>query len=877
VDRGTKVGPYEILERLGAGGMGEVYKGRDTRLGRFVAIKMLRPELASDDERTQWFIREAKAASALNHPNIITVYDVTSESGRDFLVMEYVQGKSLDALIRRTRMRLSEVLRIAIQVADGLRAAHDVGIIHRDLKPSNIMVSDTGDVKILDFGLAKLTLRAKPTESDETLPLDALSLHNMVLGTPAYMSPEQATGGPVDARTDIFSFGAVLYEMATGRRAFSGTSTAATVAAVLGSSPPAPIELVPGIPVEFDRIVMRCLRRDPARRHQHMTDVKVLLEDLKEECESEKLPAGRPSKIRPRWPFVAVTALIVVAIAVGGGLWVTNTRARSQQRVVPLTTSAGFESCPSFSPDGTQVVFVWNGEKQANWNIYVKMIGSTTALQLTTDAVPDGCPAWSHDGRQIAYVKQRERTAIYLISPLGGPEQKVVDFEAAMFSAPAWSPNGKFIVAVKSSRGSPKAETDSGALFVIPLQGGEPRSFLIPDSGRNYRFPTFNPAGRSLAFASCREIGLGCEIFLVALNADFLPQGSPRQISSVAADIAGVAWTADGRSLVYSAGTSINDYYLWRLDMVTMQPSRLEEASAGAMFPSVAQGSGRLAFVRQSNDQDVWQLAVGGKSEPFLASSMLDLNAQFSPDGRRIAFASGRSIDRVAIWLCDGDGANPIQLTRGPGTYDGSPRWSPDGHWIAFDSVGSDGQRRVYLVEPAGGNPRKLASDFRWTNKVPSWSRDGKWVYFTSDRTGRWEIWRIPVQGGMAEQITTNGGYVALESADGKSLYYTKTGSYGGEPLYVRRFSGTEETQVLEHVAGRAFDLLADGIYYAASSGPRTAEIRVHEFRTGRNRIVSAIEGLPGLGLSVSPDGSRVLFTKFVSAGTDLMLLEDFR
>jgi Tol biopolymer transport system component len=273
---------------------------------------------------------------------------------------------------------------------------------------------------------------------------------------------------------------------------------------------------------------------------------------------------------------------------------------------------------------------------------------------------------------------------------------------------------------------------------------------------------------------------------VVTLNTDFLPQGSPRRIGRVAADIAGLAWAPDGRSLVYSAGTSVNDWFLWRIGIAGGEAKRLEIASEAAMYPTIALENNRLAFSRLSNDQDVWRVDAGRKPEPFLVSTMLDSNPQFAPDGRRIAFASGRSVDRVSIWLSDVNGANLVQLTRGPGKYDGSPRWSPDGQWIAFDALQEDGQRTVKVVESTGGAVRDLMSSFPWSNKVPNWSRDGKWVYFTSDRTGRWEIWRASAQGGAVEQITNNGGSLAVESPDGKALYYTKTGSYSGQPLYTR-------------------------------------------------------------------------------------------
>jgi Tol biopolymer transport system component/tRNA A-37 threonylcarbamoyl transferase component Bud32 len=878
--KGTRLGPYQILAPLGAGGMGEVYKALDTRLNRFVAIKILRPERVSDRGGKQRFIQEAKAASALNHPNIITLYDISVDNGRDYLVMEYVPGKTLDALIRRTGMPFDEILKIAIPLADGLSAAHGAGIIHRDLKPSNIMVAETGMVKILDFGLAKLVVRGGVTEEDETLTLSLKAEPGTVLGTAAYMSPEQAKGEPVDARSDIFSFGAVLYHLATGRRAFSGKSIAGTMTAVINQEPREMSKSAPAQPHEFERIVMRCLRKDAARRQQHMSDVKVLLEELKVESESGKLQAALTSKIlRPRWPWVAIAALVLTTAA-SLGLWLAHSREEQPPRVVPLTTLAGTENFPSFSPDGNHVVFTWSGEKQNNRDLYVKMIGSTTALRLTTDAAPHLFPAWSPDGRQIAFLKGGERPGIYLISPLGGPEQKIADFdgvgeESLSASAPAWSPDGRFLVVAKL-RHQPKSNPDEGALFLVPVQGGEPRPLLVPESGRSYGSPAIAPDGHSLAFASCGDTGPTCALSLASFNPDLVPQGRPRKIRDVPAQIAGVAWTADGRSIIYSAGTSMNDYFLWRVDLAGTEPKRLDIASQGSIFPAVALKGNRLAFSRFLSDQDIWRLEAGGRPEPFLVSSMVESNAQFSPDGRHIAFASGRSVDRVAIWLCDANGASLAQLTRGPGTYDGSPRWSPDGRWIAFDALGNDGRRSIRVVDSSGGQPRQLTSG-PLSSRLPSWSRDGRWIYFSSDRTGRSEIWRMPAQGGAAEQITQDGGYVALESVDGKTLYYTKSGSYSGVPLYARPLDANEERQVLDQVAGRGFVVLEDGIYYLSYTGLRTAEIRFQELATGRSRAVGPIPAPVGLGLSVSPDRKTFLFAEWAAAEFDLMLIENFR
>ena len=297
---GSRLGPYEILAPLGAGGMGEVYKCRDPRLNRIVAIKVLPAERLGDQERKQRFIQEAQAASALNHPSIIGIYDIASDYGRDYIVMEYVAGKTIDALIPRTGMRLGELLKIAIQVADGVSVAHDAGIVHRDLKPSNIIVSESGMVKILDFGLAKLTERGSGSEDSLTRSLQAKTAEGTVLGTAAYMSPEQAEGKPLDVRSDIFSFGAVLYEMATGQRAFPGDSQASILAGVLTKEPRPARDVSPAVPIELDKIITRCLRKDTERRAQHMGDIKLALQDLKEDSESGKLSAAVPGAVAAR-------------------------------------------------------------------------------------------------------------------------------------------------------------------------------------------------------------------------------------------------------------------------------------------------------------------------------------------------------------------------------------------------------------------------------------------------------------------------------------------------------------------------------------------------------------------------------------------------
>ena len=339
---GRQIGHYQILSRLGEGGMGVVYKARDTLLSRTVALKVLPPELVNDPERKRRFVQEAKAASSLNHPNIVTVYDIVSDEGVDFIVMEYVAGQTLAEILASRRLALDDALKYAVQIASALAAAHGAGVVHRDLKPGNIMVDGQGVVKVVDFGLAKLTARkvlgelsdAQATKTDTALGTE----EGVILGTVAYMSPEQAEGKPVDGRSDIFSFGALLYELVTRRRAFQADSSLAILTAILREDPKPASSVARGIPPELDRIVERCLRKDPERRFQSAADLKVTLEDLRGEIRQRKpsVEAGSPAR---RWFWLAGLA-VILAVA-GLAVWVIRSPkppAQPALRIVPLTS-----------------------------------------------------------------------------------------------------------------------------------------------------------------------------------------------------------------------------------------------------------------------------------------------------------------------------------------------------------------------------------------------------------------------------------------------------------------------------------------------------------------------------------------------------------
>ena len=855
--------------------MGEVYRARDPRLNRDVAIKVLPADRVGDESRRRRFVQEAHAASALNHPHIITIHEIESANGIDFIVMEYVRGKSLDALIPRHGMRVGEVLRIAIAVAEALAAAHTGGIIHRDLKPANVMVGADGSVKVLDFGLAKLSGSEGADEAALTHTADeALSAPGTIAGTVAYMAPEQASGGRVDTRSDIFSFGALLYEMVTGVRAFAGATTLDTLSAVLRAQPKSPTALVSGVPTDLEKVILRCLRKDPERRFQHMSDVKVALQEIKEDSEAGTAAASRPRNRRGLLIAALAGTLILIA---GVAAWMLRPHRDTETtllRIVPLTVLPGREQWPTFSPDGTQMAFEWDGENSDNADIYIKLVSSPEVLRLTSDPAGDRAPSWSPDGRQIAYIRHGPGSVggrIHLVSPLGGSGLKLNDF---LVLAPlAWSLDGRYLAAQQAV--SPQG------IYLIPVHGGEPRPILASNPPGPASAPAFSPDGHRLAYASCAP-KYACHVYVVELDAALAPTSSPRRLSRQVSFIPSIAWTRDGRAVVYSSQSVPLLTYLWRVEVDGKHPpERIEVAGVGATMPATVRSSDRLAFARILADTDVYLFQAGRPSQPVVASTFLDLETRVSPDGRRLAGTSMRSGDTTQIWLAAADGSGAQQLTYGPGSSQGSPWWSPDGRSIAFDSVGDDMHSHIWTIDADGGNPRQRTTDLG-DQMVPSWSHDGRWIYFSADHGTGLDIWRVAATGGRSQQVTRGGsGLFACESADGKALLYQPKNS--DSPLLTMPLAGGPPRQLVACVKNTAFAMGRQGVYYVACDSSPDPALHLIDPETGRDRLLGRLEKFEkrpdflSLGLGLSPDGMSVLYLRHMNDTADLMLIENFR
>ena len=882
---GQTISHYKIVEKLGEGGMGTVYKAEDLKLERFVALKFLAPHLVQDEEGHRRFIREAKAAAALEHANICTVYEIDEADGRTFIAMAFIEGDSLETRIEAGPLKLKDALDIATQTAQGLQAAHEKGVVHRDIKPANLMITGAGSqqlVTIMDFGLAQLAGGSKITKPESRL------------GTVAYMSPEQTEGATVDQRTDIWALGVVLYEMISGQLPFKGHYDKAILYSVMNEDPEPLSALRTGVPKELERIANKALAKNPESRYQRVGEMLVDLRELRKQTElgagdtRRAQPVSKPAS-RKGWYIAAGVAAIAIIIAVSAWLGVfgpSDDAPAEPLQAVPLTSYPGSEFSSSFSPDGNQVAFCWDGENADNLDIYVKTIGSETPLRLTTDPARDFNPAWSADGRTIAFLRgmPRQKAAVLVMPAIGGPERLVAEISeppAFLGASVAWGPDGKeLVVAERSSPGDPFA------LFLLSTESGEKRRLTSPpaksvgDSG-----PAFSPDGRSLAFVRTLA-ALARDIYLLALAEDLTPNGEPKRLTFQNLPSSSPTWTPDGREIVYARGLLVESSSLWRVSVSgSGEPERLPVAGEDVGLPAISRRANRLAYTKRSRDTNIWRLPLRESGSGATAATRLisstrdDYNPQYSPDGKRIAFSSSRT-GTFGIWLSDADGSNAAPLFLKEGAHSGTPRWSPDGRRIAFDS-NPEGQQDIYVISARGGNPIRLTTH-PVDDNVPSWSQDGEWMYFSSLRSGRPQVWKVLVGGGEPIQVTQEGGVSAFESNDGKFVYYTKDWQVKTS-LWKVPVRGGEEVPALESVHARNFSVTRQGIYFVQA--PTTDEpggsflIRFFDFATGRATTIHSLP--PGVGvytgLTVSPDGRSILYTQLDQSQSDLMLVENFR
>jgi Tol biopolymer transport system component len=850
--------------------MGVVYLAEDTTLDRQVALKVLPPELAQDTERRARFTREAKAVAALNHPNIVTVHSVEEEDGVHFITMEFVKGKTLAEILPRQGLALDKFFDIGIPLADALAAAHAHGITHRDLKPANVMVSADGRVKVLDFGLAK----AEPESSvrgGTALPTQSVTQEGRVVGTPSYMSPEQAEGKTVDTRSDIFSLGIVFYEMLTGERPFSGGTAASIVSSVLRDTPRPIGELQPGLPRELVRLVHRCLAKDPIDRYQSAIDLRHSLEETKQDVDSgDALPrhptaSGSPRSMR----MFGMVAAGLAAIAIG--IWLVSGRADQRTQAIPrlqnavqVTSSLDVESYATWSPDGARLAYQASQAGHyyiGNHDIWVAQLGGGEPVNLTKDnPANDRMPSWSPNGRQIAFFSDRDGNwGVYTVEAIGGTPRNVLSLfgiDELAWSAPQWSADAtKLFVAVNQS--------GENVVIVLSLQSLETRRVLLPQHEGNFcRDLSVSPNGRRFAYV---EGGGGATevtrlLTISATGNEAVPLTDGRT------NVWSPSWSRDGRHVFYvsNRGGSMD---LWQQEVAEDGRSVGEPLAItqGLDIRSAAfsPDGKRLAYSRGGRVANVWRApvlsdrpATWADAEQVTSEHAFIEFVDVSPDGKLLAISSDRRGNQD-LWALASAGGEMTPLTTNP-TPDWNPRWSPDGSEIAFYAFRS-GNRDIWVMPSRGGPARQITSNPA-QDTGPSWSPDGREIAFLSQRTGGYGLWIVNAKGGDPRFVTEAGGDSGAWWPDGRALAFERQGS-----LYrVDKVSG--EQIVIARSGDQPYSLRfpdAQSLYYSVISGPRDK----HDFwklslGNGKVSRLTKLEGRRGnIGYEFATDGRYLYFT----------------
>jgi Tol biopolymer transport system component/serine/threonine protein kinase len=788
---GDTLGSYQITSAIGRGGMGEVYLANDNRLNRRVALKVLPAAVMKEPERMRRFEQEARAASALNHPNIITIYEISQANGTLMIATEFVEGITLRQRLTAGPLELREALHIAIQIADALAAAHRVGIIHRDIKPENIMIRPDGYVKVLDFGLAKLAEPALVQAAPEA-PTQLKTGSGVVMGTIGYMSPEQARGQAVDARSDIFNLGTVIYEMVAGHGPFAGDTPSDVFAAILKSEPQTLSAVVATTPPELDAVVEKALQKDRDKRFQDINELLSSLRTLKEDLDfhaklDRSVPPGennltrgastltqparltQPSLTSVDWlrknRVARAAALLVVVVAMAGVFYLLRSRrapAVDDQVVAPrqlvqatqVTSWAGFDCYPALSPDGNSLSY--SSDRSGKFEIYVKQLtAGGREVQLTSDGLENFEPAWSPDGKWIAYTS-KNRGGIWIVPSLGGSAKQLTESG----SYPSWSADGSQIAFQSAGLGDDLGAVASGALLpstirTVPSKGGEIKQITqVGHPAGGHGSPAWSPDGERIVF--------GCydpertDVWTVSVKG-----GEPTKIARGYDPI----FAPDGKTLYFASfGKNLN-FGISKIAVSETgkpegEPIEIVGSALGRYKRLTLSTDGKkLAFGTVEINSNIWNVALSAKtieaSAPALPltrdSSFRNSSPMISPDGKRVAYHVTRVGTQPDVYVMNSDGSNQTQLTTNPES-DQRPSWFPDGEELAFLSR-REGHDEMWAMSLRSGRERKLF-DLAQDITFPQLSPDGTQVSFNSKKSGTTNVWVIPVAGGEPKQLT---------------------------------------------------------------------------------------------------------------------------
>jgi Tol biopolymer transport system component len=855
---GLRLGRYEVLGSIGAGGMGEVYRARDTRLAREVALKTLPSDFAADPARRSRFEREARAVAALNHPGVLALHDIGDADGVSFLVTELLEGETLRERLLRGPVPCERALEWAAAAAEALAAAHEHGIVHRDIKPENLFLTRDGRLKVLDFGLAKEMAVAAVEHEAETLQSPTKT--GVVLGTLGYLSPEQARGETVDARSDIFSLGCVLYECLTGRRAFSGATAQDLIAGVLRDEPPAPATLRPDVPLPLVRVVERCVAKPKSQRFQSASDLAFALRAAAPgsgAAVAAAAPAARGSLL----PWLAAAALGLAGLAAGYAL--RRPLEAHEPVVTALTGGTSREASPAISPDGKFVAYFASDSRRTD--LWVKFVGGGPGVNLTAASGLEvqsqasiGGPEISPDGGTIAVyagapdAPTSERGVWLIPAPLGGPPRMLVKRAGGL----RWSADGKRIAYVRPDPAS------GDAILVARPDGADERVLMPAAPGIHAHEPAWSADGAWIYFdrGPMNNNQAPTEIWRVPSEG-----GQPELVVATQGVAQSPLPMPDGRALIYAGDQAGGALNLWWRSFRGARERRLTRGAGDYLQPRLSRDGQRLVCEARTSSGSLRVLGLRQSTEglglPLTASGADDTSPSVARTGK-LAFVSARNGTRD-IWMSEIDGSNPRPLTSDPES-DSLPAISPDGSRVAFVST-RGGRRGLWLVQAVGGPPHSLvAADIL---DRPTWSADGSRLLYAAEGANHQPgLWIVSPGGGAPAQVPGVSGRCPAWSPVGDEIaYFTSVPSSGQQVVRLTNSRGEHRAEHVQLPIG-AVDALSfswDGQKLAIGRYPGLAngEILLADFQHGVGRSLRTLGPFVGLrGIAWTPDDTRIVY-----------------
>jgi serine/threonine protein kinase len=914
ISPGSDFGQYKIISAIGAGGMGEIYLAQDTRLERRIALKILPEKFTADADRLDRFVREAKSASALNHPNIITIYEIGESGGTNFIATEFIEGETLRDRLTRGKMPLDELLSVAVQTSEALAAAHAAGIIHRDIKPENIMIRLDGYVKVLDFGLAKLTEKQNPTPDFEAQTQKlALTTPGMVMGTAAYMSPEQTRGlANIDVRTDVWSLGVVLFEMLTRRVPFTGETYSDVIASILKTNAPHLSKCVDDCPRELERIVIKTLKKDREERYQVIKDLaldlKSLKKDLQFSAEFDRVTDGAERNPTAEIPQHTTTAengkrfsalnilsiLLVASLALGGVWWffgrgekqseMPETSSPKTVEIVSWSSSPGeIYSVGTFSPDDKMIAFT--STKTGTRNIWIKQTTSGEAIQITKDEFINKSPIWSPDGERLAFFSTRgKQTGIWQIPIFGGSPKLIAMVEDGSSLLRFWS---KKDLIYYESRNN---------IFAIDVNSGQTGQITDFDSKAvNARLISLSPDEQQVTYTTV-------EGELWSIWSKSFTGETPKKLVGIAKEIKNTVWHSDNQRIFYSAAVD-GTFQIFVTDINAAPPKQVTFAERDSFVLDVSSDGTKILYGSAKEESDVWVVNLKEAKEFTVASDInSELWANISPDGKTIAYQSIKNLSQ-GNKLFNGTILTKTLNPEAPPTEIVAngflPVWSPDGQQIAFMQVVGD-KYKIETIKATGGGQKHLTAggivSISYTvlpyNRIQTsdfgWSPDSTKIAYVSDRSGQYNIWLVNADGSNDVQLTANSDsnlnlYCPLWSSDGKRITFTS--KINGKAVFGVWIIDTETKNSEMMIQADSFlgqigwsqnaeDLILASVNTSGAVGlqPEVFLLQMST-KTGEKRQIATLKDTYLYNIHLSPDKKNIAFAAHREGKDNLWLM----